>query len=68
MRIIAGTLKGSTLYLPKNKNTRPLKDMVKESIFNLLNIEHAIRWIEMIAISDYVTDIWVTIIISVNRK
>ena len=36
MRIIAGTLKGSTLYLPKNKNTRPLKDMVKESIFNLL--------------------------------
>ena len=36
MRIIAGTLKNSTLYLPKNKNTRPLKDMVRESIFNFL--------------------------------
>ena len=37
MRIIGGKLKGSTLYLPKNKDTRPLKDMVRESIFNLLN-------------------------------
>ena len=36
MRIIAGTLKNSTLHLPKNKNTRPLKDMVRESIFNFL--------------------------------
>ena len=36
MRIISGKLKGSTLYLTKTKNTRPLKDLVKESIFNLL--------------------------------
>ena len=36
MRIIAGNLKGSTLYIPKNKNTRPLKDLTRESIFNLL--------------------------------
>jgi len=36
MRIIAGTLKGSTLYLSKNKSTRPLKDLVRESVFNLL--------------------------------
>ena len=36
MRIIAGKLKGSTLHIPKDKNTRPLKDMVRESIFNLL--------------------------------
>ena len=36
MRIIAGRLKGSKLYLPKDKNTRPLKDLVRESIFNLL--------------------------------
>ena len=36
MRIISGNLKGSTLNLPKNKNTRPLKDIAKESIFNLL--------------------------------
>ena len=37
MRIIAGKLKGSTLHIPKDKNTRPLKDMVRESIFNFLN-------------------------------
>ena len=36
MRIIAGKLKGSILHIPKDKNTRPLKDMVRESIFNLL--------------------------------
>ena len=36
MRIISGFLKGSTLNLPKNKNTRPLKDFARESIFNLL--------------------------------
>ena len=36
MRIIAGNLKGSSLYLPKDKNTRPLRDLTKESIFNLL--------------------------------
>ena len=36
MRIIAGKLRGSTLYIPKDKNTRPLKDSVRENIFNLL--------------------------------
>ena len=36
MRIIAGKLKGSTLHMPKDKNTRPLKDLARESIFNLL--------------------------------
>ena len=39
MRIISGKLKGKSLFLPKNKNTRPLRDLVKESIFNL--IEHS---------------------------
>ena len=37
MRIIAGKLKGAILYLPKDKNIRPLKDLARESIFNLLN-------------------------------
>ena len=32
MRIISGNLKGSTLNMPKNKNTRPLKDIAKENI------------------------------------
>ena len=36
MRIIAGEMKGSTLYIPKGKEIRPLKDLVRESIFNLL--------------------------------
>jgi len=39
MRIISGDLKGKKLHLPKDQNTRPLKDMVKESIFNV--IEHS---------------------------
>ena len=36
MRIIAGHLRGQTLNIPTNKNTRPLKDLTRESIFNLL--------------------------------
>ena len=37
MRIISGKLKGKKLLLPKNNKTRPLKDLVKVSIFNLLD-------------------------------
>tara|TARA_B110000495_G_C23030881_1_gene613916 strand:+ start:1641 stop:2201 length:561 start_codon:yes stop_codon:yes gene_type:complete len=36
MRIIGGKFKGKKLILPIDKKTRPLKDMVKESIFNLI--------------------------------
>ena len=36
MRIVTGKLKGSNLFMPKDKNTRPLKDVARESIFNLL--------------------------------
>ena len=36
MRIISGKLKGTTLHMPIDKDTRPLKDMARESIFNLL--------------------------------
>ena len=36
MRIVSGNLRGSKLHIPSDKNTRPLKDMVRESIFNLL--------------------------------
>ena len=44
MSIIAGKFKGSALYLPKNKNTRPLKDQVRESIFNLLTHSNKISF------------------------
>jgi len=36
MRIISGKFKGVNLYGPKDKKIRPLKDMVRESIFNFL--------------------------------
>ena len=36
MRIIGGKNKGKIIYLPLDKNTRPLRDLVKESIFNLI--------------------------------
>ena len=44
MRIIAGKFKGTVLYLPKNKDTRPLKDQVRESIFNLLTHSNKISF------------------------
>ena len=37
MRIISGSLKGKKILLPKNNETRPLKDLAKESIFNVIN-------------------------------
>ena len=39
MRIIGGRFKNKKILLPVDKNTRPLKDMVRESIFNI--IEHS---------------------------
>ena len=36
MRIISGKFKGKKLIQPLDKNTRPLKDITKESIFNLI--------------------------------
>ena len=39
MRIISGKFKGKRIGLPKDKGTRPLRDLVKESIFNV--IEHS---------------------------
>ena len=39
MRIIGGTFKGIQIFEAFDKNTRPLKDLVKESILNIL--EHS---------------------------
>ncbi len=36
MRIISGTLKGKTISFLKSTSTRPLKDSVKENIFNII--------------------------------
>ena len=37
MRIISGIFKGKKILKPKDLNTRPLKDLTKESIFNIIN-------------------------------
>ena len=36
MRIISGSKKGKKILLPDPKITRPLRDSVKENIFNIL--------------------------------
>ena len=36
MRVIGGNLKEKKILMPVDKNTRPLRDLVRESIFNLL--------------------------------
>ena len=36
MRIVSGDYKGKKILLPKDKLTRPLKDLTKESIFNII--------------------------------
>ena len=44
MRIVGGSLKGKKLLFLKNKTTRPLRDLVKESIFNLLEHSNKINF------------------------
>jgi len=44
MRIISGIFKGKKLIIPKDKHTRPLKDNVKESIFNILEHSYLINF------------------------
>ena len=39
MKIISGYLKNKKIILPSDKSTRPLKSLVRESIFNI--IEHS---------------------------
>ena len=36
MRVIGGSLRGKKIIQPLDKSTRPLKDLVRESIFNIL--------------------------------
>ena len=44
MRIISGYLKGKKIDSPSNKFTRPLKDLTKESIFNILQHSNLINF------------------------
>ena len=44
MRIIGGVFKGKKIEFVKSSVTRPLKDLVKESIFNIINHSKIIRF------------------------
>ncbi len=43
MRIIGGDFRGKKILQPKDKLTRPLKDLTKESIFNIINHSNLIN-------------------------
>ena len=43
MRIISGKFKGYKLYITKDKLTRPLKDITKEGIFNVISHSNKIN-------------------------
>lgn len=43
MRIIGGKFKGKSIIFLKSTTTRPLKDSVKENIFNILNHSNLIN-------------------------
>ena len=43
MRIISGVLKGKTINFLKNTTTRPLKDSVRENIFNIIKHSNLIK-------------------------
>ena len=42
MRVISGSFRGKKILTPKDKKTRPLKDLTKESIFNI--IKHSTKF------------------------
>ena len=43
MRVISGFLKGKKLDFLKSTSTRPLRDFVKENIFNIINHSNLIN-------------------------
>ena len=43
MRIISGFLKGKKLDFLKSSTTRPIRDFVKENIFNIINHSNLIH-------------------------
>ena len=45
MRIISGIFKGKKILEPFDIKTRPLKDLTKESIFNILKHSNKFRLI-----------------------
>ena len=44
MRIIAGQFKGRKINFPEEKNTRPLRDFVRESVFNIIENSNKLKF------------------------
>jgi len=44
MRIISGQFKGRKIFEPKDNKTRPLKDLTKESIFNIIQHSNKVNF------------------------
>ena len=44
MRIISGSFKGKKILEPKDKKTRPLKDLTKESLFNIIKHSNKLQF------------------------
>jgi len=44
MRIVSGNLKGRKIAQPNSSNTRPLKDLTKESIFNIMEHSNLLKF------------------------
>ena len=55
MRIISGSFKGKKILEPKDNKTRPLKDLTKESIFNI--ISHSNKF-KISFINSYILDLF----------
>ncbi len=55
MRIISGWFKGKKILDPKDNKTRPLKDLTKESIFNI--IKHSNKF-QINLIDSYILDLF----------
>jgi|TARA_B110000037_G_C16971021_1_gene445025 16S rRNA (guanine966-N2)-methyltransferase len=43
MRIVSGFLKGKKINFLKSETTRPLRDFIKENIFNIINHSNLIN-------------------------
>ena len=43
MRIISGKFRGKKINLPNDKTTRPLRDLVKEALFNVIKHSNKIN-------------------------
>ena len=52
MRIISGLFKGKKILQPADKMTRPLKDLTKESVFNVIKHSNLLRTLQQNNSSD----------------